>query len=151
VTLPTVTELVVPEYLLDLRTGEQLAPTADNAAELIGRLREYRREAMTAIQACEAILIEASRIAGTKTLHLEGATATVYGGPQTDYDLETLAKLREHGLPEERWNALVKETVSYKVDGRVIKQLEGSGNPNYAAVIRNARRVSEAPYRVKVA
>ena len=145
------TELVVPEYLLDLRTGEQLAPTAENAADLIGRLREYRREALTALQACEAILIEASRVRGTKTLRYGATTATIYGGPQTDYDLEVLAELRDLGLPEERWNALVKETVSYKVDARVAKQIEGSGNEDYARVIQASRRVSEAPLRVKVA
>lgn len=147
----TTTALAVPEYLLDLRTGEQLEPTPENAAALLARLRhEYKPDIQTAIHACEAVLIECARTMGTKTLDFGHVKAMVYGGSTPDWDLEELAKLRDVGLPEERWNELVTETVSYKVNAAVAKQIAGA-NSAYAEVIARARRDVETPMRVKVA
>ncbi len=85
----------------------------------------------------EAIIDESSRV-GTKTLHFEGLKATVVEPTEIQWDLEILAELLEAGLPSDRYEQLVKTDVSYKVDGSIVRQLEGS-NPDYAAIIDRAR------------
>jgi len=52
-------------------------------------------------------------------------------------------------LPQDRYEQLVTEVVTHKVDARVAKQLAGS-NPAYAAIIERARRVDPKPWSVKV-
>jgi len=63
--------------------------------------------------------------------------------------LDVLEELLEAGLPEERYNDLVIQEVSYKVSGLEAKRI-AAANPEYASIIERARqRVQKAPY-VKV-
>ncbi len=141
--------LALPEQLVDIRTGELVPATAENAAELIVAVREWRSRALDLVKDCEAVLLDASRREGTKTLHLEGATATITGGKELTWDLDALSALCVLGLPEARFNELVVATVTYRVDARVAKQLEAA-NPEYARVIQSARSYAEKPWRVSI-
>jgi len=74
---------------------------------------------------------------GTKTLHLERVTVVVWGGPDAKVETdgyELRERLRAAGLPEERIEAAVPMVITYKPDGRVLRQLRGA-NPAYAAAI----------------
>ena len=141
--------LPLPEQLVDVRTGELLPATPENAVDLISAARELRGRLLSLVKDCEAILLEESRRQGTKTLHLPGGTATITGGSDLEWDLETLLELRDLGLPEERYNELVVARVEFKVDARVASQLEAA-NEAYGDVIRQARSRVERPFRVSV-
>lgn len=145
------TDLVVatPDQLLDVRTGELVPATPENAVELLAAARDMRGRILALVKDCEAVLLDESRRQGTKTLHYGAGTATVTGGTELQWNLEILEQLRSRGLPEARYNELVVATVTYKVDARVAKQLEAS-NPAYAEVIRMARSEAAKPWRVSV-
>lgn len=143
------TEIALPENLIDVRTGEMLPATPENAAELLRAARDMRYRILDLVKDCEAVLREESRRQGTKTLHLPGGTVTISGGAELDWDLDELAKLLAVGLPDSRYGELVVQTVSQKVDARVAKQLEAA-NPVYAEIIGRARSQIEKPWRVSV-
>jgi hypothetical protein len=69
--------VIVPENLLDVRTGELVEATPQNAAELLFAAREMRAKMMGLVKDCEAVLIDESRRQGTKTLHLPAGTAEI--------------------------------------------------------------------------
>ncbi len=141
--------LPLPTELVDVRSGELLPATPQNAIDLLAAAREMRGRILSLVKDCEAILLEESRRQGTKTLRLGDTTATVTGGSDLEWDLETLLELRDLGLPEERYDELVVARVEFKVDARVAAQLE-KANPTYAAVIDRARSRVEKPWRVSV-
>jgi len=86
----------------------------------------------------EALMEESVRV-GKKTLHFEhGLTAKIATPVETQWDLEILNELLEAGLPVERFEQLVTAEVTYKVDGSVIRELEGA-NEVYAEIIDRAR------------
>ena len=100
----------------------------------------------------EALLRVESQRVGTKTVHLEnGLTAVVSGGTRTVYDAEAARATtsRRPAFPRSASPRPSHPVVEWKVDARVVKQLEAS-NPVYAEAIRRARRVEEAPWRVSV-
>lgn len=141
--------VIVPDQLLDVRTGELVPATPSKAVELLYAARELRAKMLGLVKDCEAVLLEESRRQGTKTLHLPEGTAEISGGSALEWDLGTLMDLLEVGLPQERYDELVIATTTYKVDARVAKQLE-SANPAYAEVIGRARSYVEKPWRVSV-
>lgn len=144
------TELAVPAALIDLKTGEVLEPTPENAAPLLARLREYRQDLQLAIRACEAVIIDESARTGTKTLTLGGVDLEVYGGSEVEWDHGGLrAALEDAGCPDERIDALIQQTVTFKVDRRVERQLSGA-NPKYAQAIEAAKTTRPAATRVRV-
>lgn len=130
-------------------TGE-IVPLADapKVAHALEGLRDYKAKLDEARAVLEAALVEESKRLGTKTLHLGSIDAEVYGGAELLWDMEELEKLREAGLPEERFTDLVRPVVTYKVDARVAKQLE-SANERYAEIIERARSYVERPPRVR--
>jgi hypothetical protein len=144
-------ELVVPapDGLLDVRTGELVPATPENAVELLAAARDMRARVLALVKDCEAVLLQESQRQGTKTLKFGSSTATVTGGSELAWNLEILEQLRTRGLPEERYNELVVATVTYKVDARIAKQLEAA-NEAYAEVIRMARSEVPKPWRVSV-
>jgi hypothetical protein len=145
----TTTELVLPDALVDLRTGEIVPATPSKAVELLGVARTMRAQILDLVKDCEAVLLEESRRQGTKTLHLPNGTAEVSGGTALEWDIDVLAELQAVGLPEDRYGELVVTTVTQKVDARVAKQLEAA-NPEYAAIIERARRYEPRPWRVSI-
>lgn len=137
--------IVVPltGQLIDLTRPLEVAGALHDLRELKRQLDELRA-------LLEGVLrLEAQR-QGTKTLHLGSLDAVVSGGSRREYDAEFLAGLlREAGLPEERISEAIVETVSYKVNQLVLKQLAGA-NADYAAAIELAQTSVEAPWRVTV-
>lgn len=145
-------ELVVqmPTELLNPATGEVLPATPENAAVVLARVRDMRYRLLDAVKACEAVLIEESRRQGTKTLTISGLTASISGGSTVTWDVELLEKgLRAVGCPEERIADLVTETIEYKVNNTVARQL-AAANPIYAEAIEAAKTRAESPVRVYV-
>ena len=159
---------VVPVGLASEESGteiEAIAPSAaiipllglvvalDNPNEValaMQAVRNAKRQLDEVRANLEAILVDEAARQGTKTLHLDKAEVVVTGGPTTEYDIEELLKLRDAGLPEERYDKLVKTQVTYTVDKSVIRQLLGSGNEQYVAIIGRAAQSVERPYRVSV-
>lgn len=119
-------------------------------AEALYIVRDAKRQLDEARAGLERVLAEEARRLGTKTLHLDGVEAVITGGPTVEYDIEELQKLLDAGLPEERYDKLVKAKVEYVVDKSVIRQLLGSGNAEYLRIIERAARDVEKPYRVSV-
>jgi hypothetical protein len=131
--------------------GLVVSPESTNeVAEALGSIREAKRLLDEARGELERLLADEAQRQGTKTLHTDKLTVSVSGGPETVYDMEVLEQLQEAGLPEERYNELIKTEVIYRVDRNVVRQLRGSGNPDYEAIIEKAASVVERPYRVSV-
>jgi hypothetical protein len=140
----------LPEEVMNLRTGELLPATPENAAVVLDDLRRLRQLINEASALCRDILAEESRRQGTKTLHLGELTAEVHGGSEVVWDIETLeAELLKAGCPQERMDALISETVEYKVNNTVARQL-AAANPDYASAIEAAKERVPAPIRVSV-
>lgn len=133
-------ELIVPG------TGELLS-LDDPAA--VARAHRDLTDLEADIRNAKAVLadrlaVESAR-QGTKTLRWEGVEVEMRGGSSTVYQAEEIEQgLREAGMPEERIREIVKETVSYTVDGRAAKSAAGA-NPDYKRVIEQASRVIEKP------
>jgi hypothetical protein len=144
-------ELAKQEQIVVPLIGLAVDPVRTNeVAEALGSIREAKRLLDEARAELERILAEEAQRQGTKTLHLDHTIVTVSGGPEQDYDIEVLEQLLEVGLPQERFDELVKTRIEYRVDRNVIRQLVGSGNEQYQAIIAKASSVAERPYRVSV-
>lgn len=129
--------------LVDLDQPNQVALALD-------AIRDAKRTLDEARQILEQELVDEARRQGTKTLHLHKLDAVITGGHRTEYDAHKLQiLLRELGLPETRIAEAVVEIISYKPDGRVLKQLAGA-NPDYAAAIDACRTTIEVPWRVSI-
>lgn len=112
----------------------------------IRALEQMLREAKQVLT--EALVEEAAR-QGTKSLHLATGDVSISGGTVVEWDVEELDKLLDLGLPEERFDELVTQVVSYKVNAAVAKQISGA-NPDYAEIIQRARTEAPAAHRVSV-
>jgi hypothetical protein len=134
-----VSDVALPVELVNPLTGE-LVPTADTAAvaQVVSDLREYEKRVYAARKAFSDVLLEESRRLGTKTLHLGAVTVKISDDHEVVWDIELLQMLQEAGLPAERYADLVTETVSYKVNGSVARQLAGA-SPEYAEIIDAAK------------
>lgn len=139
-------ELVYP------MTGEILRRDDPAAcARVFAEIREVEAKLKELRTALSEALIDESIRQGSKTLHFEnGLTATISASAPIIWDHEVLAELLGAGLPPDRFEALVRAEVSYKVDGSVIRSLKGA-NPVYAEIIERAQTRIEKPPYVKVA
>jgi len=141
------TDLALPAEILNPFTGE-LIPTADLArvAATLDDLRQVKQKLNDAVAAfTEAVIVE-SRRQGTRTLTAGGVKLEVSAENTIEWDIEELLKLRDLGLPEARYDELVQQTVSFKVNGSVARQLEGASE-EYKVVIERARvRVPKRQY-----
>ena len=129
-----------PREILNFVTGE-LIPVGDlpRLAQAIETLRQHDLAVRSLRAALTDAVIAESRRQGTRTLVAGGLVVTLSPDYETEWDVEELEKLRDAGLPEERYQQLVKTEITYKVDGRVARQLE-SASEEYAAIIARARR-----------
>lgn len=145
-------ELEVRQYtgLLDVQTGELLAPTVSNAARVLQAARAMKQHVNHIVEEATAYLVSVSEHEGTKTLHDGGETVTLSGGTTVEHDAHDLMEaLREAGCPEDRINQAVKTEITYKVDRAVLRQL-AAANVDYKAAIELAERTVEKPYRASV-
>ena len=140
-------DLAVPDDLLNPFTGE-LVPATDIArvAATLDDLRDLRQKLNDTVALFTEAVIAESRRVGTRTLTAGAVKLELSADSTIEWDIEELLKLRDLGLPEDRYNQLVQQTVSFKVNGSVAKQLEGASE-EYAAIIANARvRVPKRQY-----
>lgn len=134
--------------LVDVETGEALAPTVENAARVLDAARRMKDRLGDVVTAATDVVRDAAQVYGSKTFHLDdGVDVVLTGGPAVEYDPLALADLlREAGCPEERIDAAIKAEVTYKVDRNVLKQLTGA-NEDYKAAAAVAERPIEKPWR----
>jgi hypothetical protein len=132
-------------------TGElvSLAEPKD-VCRALEQVREMKRHLDHVRAVLEDALRQESERQGTKTLRLGDLTAVVSGGDKIEYDHHELADdLRDLGLPEQRLGELIVQTITYRVDARVAKQLAGA-NPRYAEALERHRHVVPDRWRVTV-
>lgn len=128
-----------PNFLPNPITG-QLIDVTDPAscAVAIAELHALEDRIKEVKRVLGATLVEESHRQGSKTLHLPGAEVTLTEKKEITWDLQKLRELRALGLPDERWQALVRTTVEEKVNANVAKQLAGA-NDEYARIVEEAR------------
>lgn len=116
-------------------------------AVAIAELRDLEDRIKEVKRVLGATLIEEARKQGVKgTLRVPGAEVTISRKKEIVWDLELLAELHEAGLPEARWDELVRTTVEQKVNANVAKQLAGA-NDDYRTILEAARTDFEGePY-----
>ena len=137
--------------LLDVQTGEVLPATVDNAAQVLAAARAQKSLINEIIREATIFLAELSEHRGTKTLHGDRETITLTGGTGTMIDPVALREALEAAdCPQDRIDAAIVQTISEKVDGRVVRQLRAA-NPNYAAAIELATVPVEKPFSASVA
>ena len=137
--------------VLNPLSGELVDPSdLPRVAQALADVREAKRRLDEARAYAEDVLADESKRVGSKTLHLDGWKAEVSGGTRLVWDLEKLrAGLRDADCPEDRIEALITETVEYKVNNSVARQLAGA-NDAYKAAIDAARSYVPAAVRVSV-
>lgn len=138
------TAFVVPHSgeLVNLLEPASVARVLDEIRDHEQRLREAKRILTDA-------LVRESERQGSKTLRFGHIEAMVSGGDVTTYDVEFLMeRLPEAGLPEERLTALIKTTVTHKVDAAQAKRIRSS--PQYEEIFRLAERVEPRSHSVSV-
>lgn len=144
------TELVQQTTLLDVTTGELLPAVPDQAAQLLAKLRGHKRLVDEVIHECEHTIAEESVRQGTKSLTLGGVNVEVYGGPSTEWDVGFLrSALEDAGCPDDRIEALIQQTITFKVDRRVERQL-ASANEAYREALEAAKSEKPGATRVRV-
>lgn len=147
----SLTELEKREQYLVPIVGLAVDPYhAAEVADALAVVRRAKAQLDEARRDLEQLLALEAQRQGTKTIRAGDFTVEVSGGPTTEYDTEVLQRLLEVGLPDDRMGELIKTRVEYRVDRNVIRQLLGSGNPEYAEIIEKAASVVEHPWRVSV-
>lgn len=136
--------------LVNVATGEMLPATTDNIPVVVQAARDMKRRIDDVIRAATEVLREEAAIRGTKTFHTKHGTVELSGGPTVEYDPVDLAEaLREAGCPEDRVGEAVEETISYRVNRSVLRQLVGA-NPAYREAAVRAEREVENAWRCSV-
>jgi hypothetical protein len=134
VTMPLTGEVI------DLANPHDVAQGVEAIDELNAKLTDLR-------QLFTMLLRAESKRQGSKTLHLDDLQVTLSPGYRNEYDGNELStRLLAAGLPVERLEAMVQPILTWKVDGRKIRQLEAA-NPEYAAIIADCR--TSAPVNVR--
>lgn len=147
-------EVVVPEpdHALIAVTGE-IVSLDDPAAcgKALRWVKDTERQLREARKLLTEAIVQHAQTAGTKTLHVDGLSSPLKlsGGPGSElwWDVEALRTLLDMGLPESRFNELVTEQISYKVNANVAKSI-ASVNPDYARVIAAAQHRIDKSWNV---
>ncbi len=136
-----------PRELVNVLTGERIPATVENAGVVSAAAREMKDRIQSVIREATEVIVEESRVQGTKTFHLPGGIkATVSGGDSISYDADKLREaLGEADAPEEVINRVIKTTVTYTVDRAVLRQLVAA-NPDYKAAAELAEIRETKPF-----
>lgn len=142
----TSTDLVLPV------SGEII--NLDDAQAVVRAMREVNRlqsELYDAKRVMAAALIEHATKLGLRTVTLPNGEKFVReGGPRKQYRPDEVeAGLRAAGMPEERIAQIVKEQVTWTVNGTEANKA-AKANPEYAAVLEAASQLVDEPYKVKL-
>lgn len=134
-------EIVVAESTeVVLHTGEVILlsdlPACARAVEEIRDL-EYRLRQMK--NELTRPFVEETEKRGSKTLRWgEDLEVVVSASETVEWDVTELAKLQDAGLPDDRYDELVKAEVTYKVSAREATRIAGA-NEQYAEIIERAK------------
>lgn len=145
-------EIATREFtgLLNVTTGELLEPTLENAAIVLDQARAMKTIVNDIVLEATAVVEAEAARRGTKTLREGDFEVALSGGPGEEYDeLILQQELRAAGCPDDRIDAAVVPTITYKVNRSVLRQLAGA-NPAYKTAIDRARREVMRVYRASV-
>ncbi len=131
---------IVTGEIVDASKAEQLVAYVEDLKAHERQIKEIRRNV-------EGFIFQHAEQLGTKTLRFGKLEAKIVGGPELRWDITVLNELLDAGLPIDRYTELVTETVDYKVNAAVARQLEAA-NETYAEIIGRARSYEEKPRRV---
>lgn len=120
----------------------------DEVAQALADVRTLETQLRTLKSALTQALVDEAQRQGSKTLRFGDLKVEVTSPVTVTWDLEELAKLLDAGLPQDRYDALVKTEVTYKVDAREAKRIAGSDR--YRAIIERARVEGETAPRASV-
>jgi hypothetical protein len=142
----------LPEQVVNPWTKEVVDLTDPIAiAAAIEEARTFKREQIDPfIAALERVVEVYVSRQGTATLSVGGFKMTAPRKTKYDRDLPAMkAALRSAGVPEDRLNEAIAETIIYTADGSILRQLS-SANPDYKAAIDAHTTSTEQPRTVKV-
>lgn len=143
------TELAVPPILLDPQTGQALEVNPENAAVVLHRIKDLYALIRDAKEMATHVLLDEMRRQGLKTMNVGGLKVEQRTSKEIHWNLELLEELRKAGLPEERYNDLVRETVSYHVNANEAKRI-AAANDTYRSIIEAARTDHERTPTISV-
>lgn len=130
----------VHRYLPNPATGQFIDVTSPvDVANALVEIRELKEKLRILEVALGRVLAEESKKRGEQTMHIPGFKVPVSRSVQITWDLEKLRELKALGLPNDRWEALVKTTVEVKVSANEAKKI-ARANPEYAKIIEEARQ-----------
>lgn len=133
---------IASQALVLPHTGELISlEELPKVASALDAIRAHEAQLREVKQILTEALVEESRRQGSKTLRLDYLTVEIGGGTTVEWDIEVLHRLQDAGLPEERFDALVRTEVTYKVSAAEAKRI--SSNPEYARIIELARTEHE--------
>lgn len=139
------TETLVIPY-----SGEVISPDdAEACARKLHEIRELERRLRELKNELTFHLAQEFERQGLKTMDLNGIKAELKGGSEIAWDIEILEELRGLGLPDERFNELVRTEVTYKVSAKEANRI-AAANPRYAEVIDRAKQRYSTPVYVSV-
>lgn len=137
--------------IIEPTTGELIDPRdMPKIAEAISRIRMVKQQLNDAITELTRAVADESKRVGTRTIYAGPSTIELTADHETQWDPEELLKLLDVGLPADRYEALVTQVVTTKVDAKVARQL-AAANDAYKAIIERAQtQAPKTPYvRIK--
>jgi hypothetical protein len=129
--------------------GNVIERNPREAARALYEVRLLEEKLKEAKRMLTEVIVEESARLGARTLRFGDIEAQVKGGEKIEWDVSELANLLDRGLPQERYNELVKIQVTYKVSASEASRIAAS-NPQYAEIIERAKIRKPAPYYVSV-
>lgn len=131
-------------------TGE-VVPLAepDKCVRALAEIRALESKLREAKSELTFYLAQEFQRQGLKTMEFAGVKAELKGGSDVVWDIEVLEQLRDLGLPDDRFNQLVKTEITYKVDAREAKRI-AAANEEYADVIERAKQPYSRPHYISI-
>lgn len=124
--------------IIDPMSG-QVVDAADpvKAAELLDAMRQSKLILDQAIRRVTEVLSHEFERQGTRTINAGPWELESKETASFEWDMEELEKLKDAGLPDDRFGEFVNATITYKPKQNIAKQLET--NPAYRVIIEEAR------------
>lgn len=135
------TEIVAPTtgVLVDLSSPAEVAHALHEIRDIEDKVKDFKR-------VLTHVLVEEAARQGAKTIELGGLKVVIKEGEQILWDVDVLEDLLEAGLPQERFDELVKVECTHKVSKREADRI-AAGRPEYAEIIETAKTViPRVPY-----
>lgn len=119
------------------------------AADYLDTLRRWKIALDQATRDTQDAILDQMSVLGQGTVRVGRAQLRRVPKVDYEYDHEELLKLLDMGLPEQRFQEVVRDVVDRKVSRTALKQVAAS-NPEYAKVIERATTKIDRPASVEV-